>query len=281
MCDLRSNDHNKYVNSALRIGQYKTSSENLPATCRVPAGYRPKRPMPARLLNPAGASRATSPTGTGIRPRIFRIRHPWSGTLCQNSQGRCGNHCKKREEAVKTPLVPGRGSNPQPPGPQSDTLTAPLKGLDPFAGSVGTLQLPHRDVRITRFPVGLHRDHYKTSSENLPGTCWGKTNEGAQRPLQGSVKATFNFDHDSRCPADPEPGRGRNGIGTDALVYFFTPYHRPITLGLAFEDLLLHFFSGLETRGWTEDVRNREIVAYLTAKKYTCNKYANLLNAVI
>ncbi|KAI8481936.1 hypothetical protein Bbelb_402980 [Branchiostoma belcheri] len=32
---------------------------------------------------------------TQIRPRIFRIRHPWSGTLCQNSQGRCGNQCKK------------------------------------------------------------------------------------------------------------------------------------------------------------------------------------------
>ncbi|KAI8522258.1 hypothetical protein Bbelb_020120 [Branchiostoma belcheri] len=42
-----------------------------------------------------------------IRPRIFRIRHPWSGTLCQNSQGRCGNHCKK-QETVKTPLVPGQ-----------------------------------------------------------------------------------------------------------------------------------------------------------------------------
>ncbi|KAI8504908.1 hypothetical protein Bbelb_170170 [Branchiostoma belcheri] len=42
-----------------------------------------------------------------IRPRIFRIRHPWSGTLCQNSQGQCGNHCKKQEEPVKTLLVPG------------------------------------------------------------------------------------------------------------------------------------------------------------------------------
>ncbi|KAI8507050.1 hypothetical protein Bbelb_154890 [Branchiostoma belcheri] len=58
-----SNDHNKYVNSALRIGQYKTSSENLLGTCRVPAGYRPKRPMPARLLNPAGASRGYIPDG--------------------------------------------------------------------------------------------------------------------------------------------------------------------------------------------------------------------------
>ncbi|KAI8514063.1 hypothetical protein Bbelb_083870 [Branchiostoma belcheri] len=59
----------------------------------------------------------------GIRPRIFRIRHPWSGTLCQNSQGRCGNQCKKQEETVKTPLVPGRVSNPQPPGPHaSQTL---------------------------------------------------------------------------------------------------------------------------------------------------------------
>ncbi|KAI8513471.1 acetylcholine-gated cation-selective channel [Branchiostoma belcheri] len=42
--------------------QYKTSSEKLPGTCRVPAGDRPKRPIPARLLNPTGA---TSPTGTG------------------------------------------------------------------------------------------------------------------------------------------------------------------------------------------------------------------------
>ncbi|KAI8513579.1 hypothetical protein Bbelb_079030, partial [Branchiostoma belcheri] len=64
-----------------------------------------------------------------IRPRIFRIRRTSleRATLCQNSQGRCGNHCKKQEEPVKTPLVPGRGSNPQPnPGtsPQADTLTA-------------------------------------------------------------------------------------------------------------------------------------------------------------
>ncbi|KAI8500173.1 hypothetical protein Bbelb_217390 [Branchiostoma belcheri] len=44
-------------------GQYKTSSENLLGTCRVPAGYRPKRPVPARLLNPAGASRGYIPDG--------------------------------------------------------------------------------------------------------------------------------------------------------------------------------------------------------------------------
>ncbi|KAI8484952.1 hypothetical protein Bbelb_373590 [Branchiostoma belcheri] len=36
-----------------------------------------------------------------IRPRIFRIRHPWSGTLCQNSKGRCGNHCKKQKEPYR------------------------------------------------------------------------------------------------------------------------------------------------------------------------------------
>ncbi|KAI8491264.1 hypothetical protein Bbelb_308970 [Branchiostoma belcheri] len=51
-----------------------------------------------------------------IRPRIFQI---WSSTLCRNSQGRCGNHCKKQEEPVKTLLVPGRGSNPRPPGHQN------------------------------------------------------------------------------------------------------------------------------------------------------------------
>ncbi|KAI8495510.1 hypothetical protein Bbelb_269650 [Branchiostoma belcheri] len=61
MCDLT--DHMITTNSALRIGQYKTSSENLLGTCRVPAGYRPKRPMPARLLNPAGASRGYIPDG--------------------------------------------------------------------------------------------------------------------------------------------------------------------------------------------------------------------------
>ncbi|KAI8482507.1 hypothetical protein Bbelb_397430 [Branchiostoma belcheri] len=61
MCDLT--DQMITTNSALRIGQYKTSSENLLGTCRVPAGYRPKRPMPARLLNPAGASRGYIPDG--------------------------------------------------------------------------------------------------------------------------------------------------------------------------------------------------------------------------
>ncbi|KAI8480758.1 hypothetical protein Bbelb_415000 [Branchiostoma belcheri] len=88
-----------------------------------------------------------------IRPRIFRIRHPWGGTLCQNSQGRCGNHCKKQEEPVKTPLVPGGGSNPQPPGPQSDTLTSPLKGLDPFAGSVGSAYKPPTVTQLLPDPT--------------------------------------------------------------------------------------------------------------------------------
>ncbi|KAI8509155.1 hypothetical protein Bbelb_130030 [Branchiostoma belcheri] len=55
-----------------------------------------------------------------IRPRIFQIRHPWSGTLCQNSQGRCGNHFKKQRQAVKTPLVP----NPQPPVPNMADLSS-------------------------------------------------------------------------------------------------------------------------------------------------------------
>ncbi|KAI8510452.1 hypothetical protein Bbelb_113680 [Branchiostoma belcheri] len=62
----------KFLNSSIMdllktnetsIGQYKTSSENLLGTCRVPAGYRPKRTMPARLLNPAGASRGYIPDG--------------------------------------------------------------------------------------------------------------------------------------------------------------------------------------------------------------------------
>ncbi|KAI8490796.1 hypothetical protein Bbelb_315890 [Branchiostoma belcheri] len=53
-------------------GQYKTSSENLLGTCRVPAGYRPKRTMPARLLNLAGASRGYIPDGH---------RHNWDLSL--------------------------------------------------------------------------------------------------------------------------------------------------------------------------------------------------------
>ncbi|KAI8489922.1 hypothetical protein Bbelb_322830 [Branchiostoma belcheri] len=31
---------------------------------------------------------------------------------------RCGNHCKKQEEPVKTLLVPGRGSNPRSRAPE-------------------------------------------------------------------------------------------------------------------------------------------------------------------
>ncbi|KAI8514475.1 hypothetical protein Bbelb_070660 [Branchiostoma belcheri] len=44
-------------------GQYKTSSENLPGTYRVPAGDRPKRTMSARLLIPVRASRGYIPEG--------------------------------------------------------------------------------------------------------------------------------------------------------------------------------------------------------------------------
>ncbi|KAI8483640.1 hypothetical protein Bbelb_385780 [Branchiostoma belcheri] len=46
--------------------------------------------------------------------------------------GWCDVLCKKQEETVKTLLVPGRGSNPQPPGPQSDTLTARPKRSRPI-----------------------------------------------------------------------------------------------------------------------------------------------------
>ncbi|KAI8480234.1 Glutamate receptor ionotropic, delta-1 [Branchiostoma belcheri] len=53
------------VKYKFRLRQYKTSSENLPGTCRVPAGDRPKRPMPARLLSPTGTGRGYIPTGTG------------------------------------------------------------------------------------------------------------------------------------------------------------------------------------------------------------------------
>ncbi|KAI8508173.1 hypothetical protein Bbelb_144130 [Branchiostoma belcheri] len=59
---------------------------------------------------------SSSAKGWEIRLRIFQI---WSSTLCRNSQGRCGNHCKKQEEPVKTLLVPGRGLNPRPPGHQN------------------------------------------------------------------------------------------------------------------------------------------------------------------
>ncbi|KAI8519743.1 hypothetical protein Bbelb_030000 [Branchiostoma belcheri] len=43
--------------------QYKTSSENLPCTCRVPAGDRPKRRMLTRLLSPNGTGRGYIPDG--------------------------------------------------------------------------------------------------------------------------------------------------------------------------------------------------------------------------
>ncbi|KAI8507090.1 hypothetical protein Bbelb_155290 [Branchiostoma belcheri] len=53
-------------------------------------------------------------------------------------------------------------------------------------------------------PTGM--GHKKTSSEHLPGTCRRPTNEGAPAPLQGSVKANFNCDHNGRCPVHTEPG---------------------------------------------------------------------------
>ncbi|KAI8484795.1 hypothetical protein Bbelb_373920 [Branchiostoma belcheri] len=46
-----------YVTDQMNRIKVSTSSEKLPGTCRVPAGDRPKRPMPARLLSPTGAGR--------------------------------------------------------------------------------------------------------------------------------------------------------------------------------------------------------------------------------
>ncbi|CAH1266826.1 PROKR2 [Branchiostoma lanceolatum] len=67
-----------------------------------------------------------------------------------------------------------------------------------FAGhSAGTLQLPHLDVISTRYPVGPHRGHYKTPSEQLTGSYRRPANEGD------------NCDQDSRCPSDV---RARPGL---------------------------------------------------------------------
>ncbi|KAI8517798.1 hypothetical protein Bbelb_038150 [Branchiostoma belcheri] len=82
--------------------------------------------------------------------------------------------------------------------------------------AAGILQLPHRDLKRTRYYVGPHRGHYKTSSEHMPGIYRRPINDDGKicisRPpsarratpghLQGSAKATFNCDHDSRCPSD-------------------------------------------------------------------------------
>ncbi|KAI8510694.1 hypothetical protein Bbelb_116100 [Branchiostoma belcheri] len=79
--------------------------------------------------------------------------------------------------------------------------------------AAGILQLPHRDLKRTRYHMP---GHYKTSSEHLPGIYRRPINDDGKicisRPpsarratpghLQGSAKATFNCDHDSRCPPD-------------------------------------------------------------------------------
>ncbi|KAI8515835.1 Nucleolar MIF4G domain-containing protein 1 [Branchiostoma belcheri] len=65
-----------------------------------------------RRLRMAEAALLGTGSKAAIRPRIFRLRHPWSGTLCQNSQGRCGNHCKKQGGASKNPSGPGPGFEP-------------------------------------------------------------------------------------------------------------------------------------------------------------------------
>ncbi|KAI8498127.1 hypothetical protein Bbelb_240710 [Branchiostoma belcheri] len=78
----------KYLEVSYRCttGQYKTSSENLLGTCRVPAGYRPKRPMPARLLNPTGASRGYIPNGHRRNWDLSLTRIHWAG--CNNGMAR-------------------------------------------------------------------------------------------------------------------------------------------------------------------------------------------------
>ncbi|KAI8487530.1 E3 ubiquitin-protein ligase rbbp6 [Branchiostoma belcheri] len=78
------------------MGQYKTSSENLLGTCRVPAGYRPKRPMSARLLNPAGASRGYIPDGHRRNWDLSLRRAGMPGSPTTNTaQARCQEMAEK------------------------------------------------------------------------------------------------------------------------------------------------------------------------------------------
>ncbi|KAI8481900.1 hypothetical protein Bbelb_403450 [Branchiostoma belcheri] len=64
------------------------------------------------------------------------------------------------------------------------------------------------------------RGHYKTSSEHLPGTCLIAPAGG--RPmrdpgLQGSVKATFNCDHDSRAVIETWLA-AQNALGAEGVA---------------------------------------------------------------
>ncbi|KAI8484263.1 hypothetical protein Bbelb_380480 [Branchiostoma belcheri] len=83
--------------------------------------------------------------------------------------------------------------------------------------STGTNLLRHRPDKQNKGDVYFVRwGHYKTSSEHLPGIYRRPINDDGKicisRPpsarratpghLQGSVKATFNCDHNSRCPPD-------------------------------------------------------------------------------
>ncbi|KAI8483580.1 hypothetical protein Bbelb_386730 [Branchiostoma belcheri] len=119
--------------------------------------------MPARLLNPAGASRGYIPDGhlrnwdlsltktvlpsyrscaTGhakfqqqLRPASRVLLPPNVNVI--RARLRDAFHfqlCKKQGRAVETFLVPGRGSNPRPPGAslQSDAPTASAKRSRPI-----------------------------------------------------------------------------------------------------------------------------------------------------
>ncbi|KAI8481899.1 hypothetical protein Bbelb_403440 [Branchiostoma belcheri] len=83
-------------------------------------------------------------------------------------------------------------------------------------------------------------------------TCRRPTNEGARGPLQGSVTATFNCDHYSRCRTDPRarPGRGRSldqetgRPGFDSGSYPNKSEHAPRRCALGKgEEMLLQFYS--------------------------------------
>ncbi|KAI8491959.1 hypothetical protein Bbelb_303320 [Branchiostoma belcheri] len=79
----------------------------------------------------------------------------------------------------------------------SGQQTRPLrKAADPTTASPGCEK--HAIPCLT--PRGSLQDIVRAPAGYLPnGTCRRPTNEGARGPLQGSEKATFNCDHDSRA----------------------------------------------------------------------------------
>ncbi|KAI8518789.1 Calcium calmodulin-dependent protein kinase kinase 2 [Branchiostoma belcheri] len=81
-------------------------------------------------------------------PQLNTLVRAGSALFARTPRASVGTTVRSRYKNSKNPLVPGRGSNPQPPGPQSDTLTTPLKGLDPSAGLVGQTLLLH--LKTTR-----------------------------------------------------------------------------------------------------------------------------------